>query len=293
MLSGWPMVKLQLGFTLGDCLGAMTYHRADGTASAPVSAAVVYQNSGDCPTGSNISCYALDDNDFGKDAAAHAAGWVDTLIEHPYPGGVLKAQLWKYKSGSELAEVFTNVDDQLSVQQQLSAVLQANGAGEEELSTLAIVGQWKLLDSTALSAEGQGNLVPTHELVRKHGIIDCYEVGGFDYNVALKASLECIDVQRDSSGEVQSTTWAWKIPLGPDADCSEGKARSGSVTYGGNEVLFEVEEGEIGRDFSGDATYNGKAIWYDVYETEAGEEVEADEVWLNLSYDYELKATKG
>lgn len=35
----------------------------------------------------------------------------------------MKAQLWKYKSGAELAEVFTNVDDQLSVQQQLSAVL--------------------------------------------------------------------------------------------------------------------------------------------------------------------------
>lgn len=92
---------------------------------------------------------------------------------------------------------------------------------------------------------------------------------------------------------MQSTTWAWKIPLGPDADCSEGKAHSSSVTYGGNEVLFEVEEGEIGPDFSGDATYNDKAIWYGCYETQAGEEVDADEVWLNLSYDYQAKATKG
>lgn len=123
MLSSWPMVKLELGFTLNDCLGAIRYHRADGTTSTPVSAAVVYQNSEDCPTGSDISGYALDDSYFGKDAAAYAAGWVETLIEDPYPEGVLKAQLWKYKSGAELAEVFTNVDDQLSVQQQLSAVL--------------------------------------------------------------------------------------------------------------------------------------------------------------------------
>lgn len=123
MLSSWPMVKLELGFTLNDCLGAIRYHRADGTTSTPVSAAVVYQNSEDCPTGSDISGYALVDDDFGKDAAAHAAGWVDTMIEDPYPSGVLRAQLWKYKSGSELAEVFTNIDDQLSVQQQLSTVL--------------------------------------------------------------------------------------------------------------------------------------------------------------------------
>lgn len=85
------MVKLELGFTIGDCLGAMKYHRADGTSSTPLSAAVVYKNSEDCPTGSDISGYALDDGYFGKDAAAHAAGWVDTMIEDPYPGGVLKA----------------------------------------------------------------------------------------------------------------------------------------------------------------------------------------------------------
>lgn len=111
MLSGWPMVKLQLGFTVDDCLGAMKYHRADGTTSTPVSAAVVFSNSDECPTGSSLSGYALAPSDFGLDAAAYAAGWVDTMIEDPYPGGVLKAQLWKYKSGAELAEVFTNVDD--------------------------------------------------------------------------------------------------------------------------------------------------------------------------------------
>lgn len=58
-------------------------------------------------------------------------------------------------------------------------------------------------------------------------------------------------------------------------------------------MLFEVAEGEIGPSFSGRATYNSKAIWYGRYEAEAGEEVEADDVWLNLSYDYQDKATKG
>ena len=293
MLSNWPMVKLQLGFKLEDCLGAIKYHRADGTTSTPSYAAVVYQNSENCPTGSNISCYALDNSYFGKDAAAHAAGWVNTFIEDPYPGGFLEAQVWKYKSGTELAEVFTNVNDQISVQQQLSTLLQTNRANEEDLSTLKIVGQWKLIDSTSLSVKGQDNFVPTHEIVCKNGIIDIYETSTFDYNVVLKASLECIDVQKDGSGDVTSTIWAWKIPLGPDADYINGKAHSNNVTYGGNEVVFEVQQGEIGSNFNGEATYNGKAIWYGRYEVKAGEELLANEVWLNLSYDYQIKATKG
>lgn len=57
-----------------------------------------------------------------------------------------------------------------------------------------MVGSWKLVESSSLSVEGQENLVPTHEMVCKHGTIDCYEAGSFDYNVVLKASLECIDV---------------------------------------------------------------------------------------------------
>ena len=292
-LSGWPMVKLQLGFKLDNCLGAIKYHRADGTTSTPVSAAVVYQNSENCPTGSDISGYALDESYFGKDAAAHAAGWVNTFIEDPYPGGFLEAQVWKYKSGTELAEVFTNVNDQISVQQQLSSVLQTNGASEEDLSTLKIVGQWKLIDSTSLSVKGQDNLVPTHEIVCKNGIIDVYETSTFDYNVVLKASLECIDVKNDNNGEVLNTIWAWKIPLGPGADYINGKAHSNNVTYGGNEVVFEVAQGEIGSNFNGEATYNGKAIWYGRYEVKASEELLANEVWLNLSYDYQIKATKG
>ena len=56
------------------------------------------------------------------------------------------------------------------------------------------MGSWKLVDSASLSVYGQESLVPTHEIVCKHGTIDCYEFDSFDYNVVLKASLECIDV---------------------------------------------------------------------------------------------------
>ena len=90
-----------------------------------------------------------------------------------------------------------------------------------------------------------------------------------------------------------STKWSWKIPLGPDAEYVEGKARSSSVTYGGNEVVFEVAQGEIGSNFNGDATYNGKAIWYGSYEVQSNTTLDACEVWLNLTYDYQVKATKG
>ena len=191
--SGWPMVKLQLGFKLDDCLGAIKYHRADGTTSTPSYAGVVYQNSENCPTGSELSGYSLTDGNFGSDAIAHAAGWVDTLIEDPYPSGVLEAQLWKYKSGGELAEVFTNVDDTMQVKRMLSTMLSDNGVSQEDLNTLSLVDRWNLVKSSILSA-GQDALISTHEIVCKNGTIDVYETSTFDYNVVLKATLECIGV---------------------------------------------------------------------------------------------------
>ena len=291
-LSGWPMIKLQLGFKLDDCLGVFKYHRADGTTSTPSYAGVVYQNSENCPTGSELSGYSLTDDKFGSDAIAHSAGWVDTLIEDPYPSGVLEAQLWKYKSGGELAEVFTNVDDTTQVKGQLSTMLSNNGASQDDLNTLSLVDRWNLVRSSILSA-GQDALIPTHEIVCKNGTIDVYETSTFDYNVVLKATLECIGVQKDGSGKVTSTKWSWKIPLGPDAEYVDGKAHSNSVTYGGNEVVFEVAQCEIGSNFNGDATYNGKAIWYGSYEVQSNATLDACEVWLNLSYDYQVKATKG
>ena len=291
-LSGWPMIKLQLGFKLDDCLGVFKYHRADGTTSTPSYAGVVYQNSENCPTGSELSGYSLTDDNFGSDAIAHSAGWVDTLIEDPYPSGVLEAQLWKYKSGGELAEVFTNVDDTTQVKGQLSTMLSNNGSSQDDLNTLSLVDRWNLVRSSILSA-GQDALIPTHEIVCKNGTIDVYETSTFDYNVVLKASLECIGVQKDGSGKVTSTKWSWKIPLGPDAEYVDGKARSSSVTYGGNEVVFEVAQGEIGSNFNGESTYNGKAIWYGSYEVQSNATLDAIELWLNLSYDYQVKATKG
>ena len=192
-LSGWPMVKLQLGFKLDDCLGVFKYHRADGTTSTPSYAGVVYRNSENCPTGSELSGYSLTEDKFGSDAIAHAAGWVNTLIEDPYPSGVLEAQLWKYKSGGEIAEVFTNVDDTMLVKGKLSTMLSDNGASQDDLNTLSLVDRWNLVKSSVLSA-GQDALISTHEIVCKNGTIDVYETSTFDYNVVLKATLECIGV---------------------------------------------------------------------------------------------------
>jgi hypothetical protein len=115
MLSGWPMMMIQLGPKIDDCLGAIRFHKADGTIATSVSAAVVFKNSELCPTGDQLSGYLLSAEDFGKDSMAHAAGWMPTMIEDIYPAGWMQAQLWKYSDGIKLATVFTNVYDALSV----------------------------------------------------------------------------------------------------------------------------------------------------------------------------------
>lgn len=51
ILSGWPMAKILLGPSIEDCLESMRYHAADGTVKNAVSAAVVYQNTSECPFG--------------------------------------------------------------------------------------------------------------------------------------------------------------------------------------------------------------------------------------------------
>jgi len=45
------MAKLLLGPELEDCLNSMRYHAADGTVKNAVSAAMIYENSSDCPVG--------------------------------------------------------------------------------------------------------------------------------------------------------------------------------------------------------------------------------------------------
>ena len=72
-------------------------------------------------------------------------------------------------------------------------MLSDNGASQDDLNTLSLVDRWNLVKSSVLSA-GQDSLISTHEIVCKNGTIDVYETGTFDYNVALKATLECIGV---------------------------------------------------------------------------------------------------
>lgn len=293
MLSAWPMMMIQLGPQIDDCLGAIRLHKADGTTATSISAAVVFKNSEDCPTGSDLSGYLLSAESFGQDAAAHAAGWMPTMIEDIYPGGWLQAQLWKYDDGMKLATVFTNVDDAAQVQGQLSTLLEEGGADSSALSSIEKIDGWNLASSTSISG------LATHEIVKKRGTIDVYESESFDYDVVLKASLVCIKVQKSEPDpetgeqEIESTTWAWQIPLGPGADSDDGKAHSPNVTYGGNPVVFEVEEEEVGEDYSGDATYSNGVITYGEFTAQAGEEVEAGELWLNLSYEYQDKCVKG
>jgi hypothetical protein len=160
---------------------------------------------------------------------------------------------------------------------------------------------WDLASSTILSAEEHGQVifVPTHEIVNKRGTIDIYQSSSFDYKVVLKSSLVCIKVNESDPDpdtgetEVESTEWAWQIPLGLGASSEEGKASSPNVTYGGNPVVFEVQEGDIGDDYSGDATYKDGVITFGKITAQAGEELDAGELWLNLAYDYQDKCVKG
>ena len=272
-LSGWPMTQLFLGPEIGDCLNAIRLHKPDGTVQTSVSAAVIFQNSEDCPTGSDLSGYLLSSEQFGYDKERHASGWLQTMLEDPYCDKYMGAQLWQYQDGQKLATVFTNVGSELSVRTTLSSLLNSGGEDSGGLSSLSRIDAWTLVYSTKLSVEIDGRVewVPTHEYIKNHGQIDVYQSEFKDYNVVLKCSLKCIGVQESGPDpetgrtHVESTKWAWSIPLGPDASSDDGKAHSSCVTYGGNPVLFEVEEGEVGDDYDGTATYDNGEITFGLF----------------------------
>ena len=300
-LSGWPMTQLMLGPEIEDCLGIIRLHKSDGTVQTSVSAAVIFKNSDDCPTGSDLSGYLLSSEQFGYDKERHASGWFRTMMEDPYCGDYMGAQLWKYQDGEKLATVFTNVDSQISVKTTLTSLLNLGGEDAGGLSSISRIDAWKLIASTKLSVEVDGRVewVPTHEYIENRGPIDVYESAFQDYDVVLKAKLVCIKVDMSDPDpetgetEVQSTDWAWQIPLGPGATCDEGKASSPNLTYGGNPIVIEAEEGEIGEDYSGEATYNNGVITFGKFTAQADGELEAGELWLNLSYEYQDKYVKG
>ena len=71
----------------------------------------------------------LEEDDFGKDKEACAAGWVETMMEDPYNGKPpVRAELWAWDDRDKLAAVFTNVEVKDDVKEQLSSLLQEGGA---------------------------------------------------------------------------------------------------------------------------------------------------------------------
>lgn len=51
VLSGATFTRIVLGPTFDDCLGVFRYHTVEGNVVNPISAAVVFKNSDECPTG--------------------------------------------------------------------------------------------------------------------------------------------------------------------------------------------------------------------------------------------------
>jgi len=83
------------------------------------------------------------------------------------------------------------------------------------------------------------------------------------------------------------------MPLGAGATCSSGKVHCPSLTYGGNPVVIEVTENEVGPNYDGEANYYDGYLTYGLFTAQEGEYCDADEIWLNLSYDYNEKAVVG
>lgn len=107
----------------------------------------------------------------------------------------------------------------------------------------------------------------------------------------LKADLVCLSVELNGEDEVVSTKWAWKIPLGEGTTSDSGKVFSTNLTYGGNKIVIEANEGDPGSG-NGDV-FSGGAIWHGGFVASAGDEISAGSLWLNLSWDYNDKCVKG
>lgn len=83
------------------------------------------------------------------------------------------------------------------------------------------------------------------------------------------------------------------MPLGAGATCSSGKVYCQSLTYGGNPIVIEVTQNEVGPNYTGDANYYNGWLTYGSFTVAQGGECTANELWLKLSYDYTEKAVVG
>lgn len=302
VLSSGQFVKIVLGPTLDDCLGTFKYHVSQEEVCNPISAAVVFKNSNGSPFGDDLSGYLLDEPDFGKDAGAHCAGWVETLIEDTNGKVPTMAELWSWKLPDKMAAVFTNVQDELSVKGELSTLLESSGISGSELSGLERVGSWKLTSSTALSVEQDGNVVwvDTHELVNTHDVIDVWASSAFAEEHINTAELVCYSVENHQDSGTGKTVldnakFAWKYWLGPDSDYEDGDTikfvYSHSWTINGQPAVFKVED-EISTidEYNGDTVAiadprGGYSVMYGEFETaESQQIISARELFVNFNY---------
>ena len=297
-LSGWPFVSILAGSKIDDCLNSIRLHNSLGQTYGATSAAVIFKNSEDCPTGDDLSGYLLEEKDFGTDKSIRASGWIDTLIEDRNGNPAIYAQLWSWSKPDGMAVVFTNVDSDLSVKSQLSSLLDGE-VDSEVLEELKQEGSWCLVKSNSLSSEDGHHHVtwtPTHPVVMKKGVIDTYDSSSVDQKVVMKANLQCLSVQTRED-EVTDTEvldksyWGWKIWLGEDAqyDSDLGLAYGSGVMVGGNKVVFEAtDQDEDNKDkFEDGWLYHGR------FEVQQGRKLTQRKLWLNLSNDIDHCMIRG
>ena len=296
VLSAWPMAKLKLGFNLGDCTGGVAIHGDSGVKTA-VSAVVVHKNTSTCPVdGGQLTAEVLTEQDFQQNTAAGNSGWVKTKLEGVHPNsGKIKLELWK--TDGNYYQVFTNADQE-DTRRGLSSVLEEKNVDQQELSGLEYFCGWTLAYQTKLSASGGGQ-VPTSRLIVSRGAKDAYEILGRDMKAVLKARLVCYKVEKEN--DETSTSWTWVVPLGPQAEYDDEAeaAYSPQLTYGGNPILVDSQEGQLDDGFDGQATWlTGQAelsncLAFGSFEADGQTSCDAGELWLNLSYEYQKYAVVG
>ena len=170
-LEGWPMTQIQLGFQLSDALDAVKVRDEDGVLSA-VSALMIIKNSANCPfSGGTLSGYRLEANDFVSQGYNNT-GWVKTKMEGVFGKTTPKLQVWKSKK-NHVYEVFSNAGKD-ETKLQLSTLLSQYGVEDEELSTVYMLGDWKLLHQTETPSGGRN--MPTSRTQMMHGSVDVYDI---------------------------------------------------------------------------------------------------------------------
>ena len=116
----------------------------------------------------------------------------------------------------------------------------------------------------------------------------------------LKAFLGCYSVS-NGEGAGRTSKWTWLIPLGDGArynETSEG-VWSTQLTYGGDPIILQVEQGELDENFNGEPTwventdFGGDYLAFGKFVSNNKGEIEPGEVWLDLTYDYSKYAVLG